>query len=73
MWRYAVMLCAMVCLSGCQSTHQELLAKGYPPAIADGFDAIVGERERGSLDLLLSLPITRLELLLGKYLGLLRH
>ena len=35
-----------------------------------GFDAIVGERERGSLGLLLSLPITRLELLLGKYLGL---
>ncbi len=35
-----------------------------------GFDAIVGERERGSLDLLLSLPITRLELLLGKFFGL---
>ncbi len=35
-----------------------------------GYDAIVGERERGSLDLLLALPITRLELLLGKYLGL---
>ncbi|MBZ0086817.1 MAG: ABC transporter permease [Thermomonas sp.] len=35
-----------------------------------GFDAIVGERERGSLGLLLALPITRLELLLGKYLGL---
>jgi len=35
-----------------------------------GFDAIVGERERGSLDLLLSLPITRLELILGKFLGL---
>ena len=35
-----------------------------------GFDAVVGERERGSLDLLLALPITRLELLLGKYLGL---
>lgn len=35
-----------------------------------GFDAIVGERERGSLDLLLSMPITRFELLLGKYLGL---
>jgi len=32
-----------------------------------GYDAIVGERERGSLDLLLALPITRLELLLGKY------
>ena len=39
-------------------------------ALLLGFDAIVGERERGSLDLLLSLPITRFELLLGKYLGL---
>jgi len=39
-------------------------------ALILGFDAIVGERERGSLDLLLSLPLTRLELLLGKFLGL---
>jgi Cu-processing system permease protein len=39
-------------------------------ALLLGFDAIVGERERGSLDLLLALPITKLELLLGKYLGL---
>jgi Cu-processing system permease protein len=39
-------------------------------ALILGFDAVVGERERGSLDLLLSMPITRLELLLGKYLGL---
>ena len=39
-------------------------------ALLLGFDAIVGERERGSLDLLLAMPITRLELLLGKYLGL---
>lgn len=39
-------------------------------ALMLGFDAVVGERERGSLDLLLSMPITRLELLLGKYLGL---
>lgn len=39
-------------------------------ALVLGFDAIVGERERGSLDLLLSMPITRLELLLGKFLGL---
>jgi len=39
-------------------------------ALLLGFDAIVGERERGSLDLLLSLPITRSELLLGKYAGL---
>ncbi len=39
-------------------------------ALILGFDTIVGERERGSLDLLLSLPISRPELLLGKYLGL---
>ncbi|APR03426.1 ABC transporter permease [Thauera chlorobenzoica] len=39
-------------------------------ALLLGFDAIVGERERGSLELLLSMPITRGELLLGKYLGL---
>lgn len=39
-------------------------------ALLLGFDAIVGERERGSLDLLLAMPITRFELLIGKYLGL---
>lgn len=39
-------------------------------ALILGFDAIVGERERGSLDLLLSMPLTRVELLLGKFLGL---
>jgi Cu-processing system permease protein len=39
-------------------------------ALILGFDAIVGERERGSMDLLLSMPITRLELLLGKFFGL---
>lgn len=39
-------------------------------ALVLGFDAIVGERERGSLDLLLSMPITRSELLLGKFFGL---
>ncbi|MCL6713827.1 ABC transporter permease [Pseudomonas sp. R2.Fl] len=39
-------------------------------ALLLGFDAIVGERERGTLDLMLSMPLTRAELLLGKYLGL---
>jgi Cu-processing system permease protein len=39
-------------------------------ALILGYDAIVGERERGSLDLLLSMPITRMELLLGKFSGL---
>ncbi len=39
-------------------------------ALLLGFDAIVGERERGTLDLLLSMPVTRPEIMLGKYLGL---
>jgi Cu-processing system permease protein len=39
-------------------------------ALILGYDAIVGEKERGSLDLLLSMPITRFEILLGKFLGL---
>ncbi len=39
-------------------------------ALILGYDAIVGERERGSLELMLSMPITRFEVLLGKYLGL---
>ncbi|WP_317205272.1 ABC transporter permease [Janthinobacterium sp.] len=39
-------------------------------AVILGYDAVVGEQERGSLELLLSMPITRFEILLGKYLGL---
>lgn len=39
-------------------------------ALIMGYDTIVGEKERGSLELLLSMPITRFEILLGKYLGL---
>lgn len=39
-------------------------------ALILGYDAIVGEKERDSLELLLSMPITRFEILLGKYLGL---
>jgi Cu-processing system permease protein len=39
-------------------------------ALILGYDAIVGERERGSMELLLSMPITRFEILLGKYIGL---
>lgn len=39
-------------------------------ALILGYDAIVGERERGSLELLVSMPITRFEILLGKYAGL---
>ncbi|WP_374662529.1 ABC transporter permease [Inhella sp.] len=39
-------------------------------ALLLGFDAIVGERERGSLELLLAHPLTAFELLAGKFLGL---
>ncbi len=39
-------------------------------ALILGYDTIVGERERGALELLLTMPISRLEVLLGKYLGL---
>lgn len=39
-------------------------------ALILGFDALVGERERGTLNLLLSYPLTRTELLVGKYVGL---
>lgn len=38
-------------------------------ALVLGHDAIVGERERNTLGLLLSLPISRLELVLAKFLG----
>ncbi|MGG1943761.1 ABC transporter permease subunit [Trinickia sp. NRRL B-1857] len=39
-------------------------------ALILGFDALVGERERGTLNLMLSYPISRIQLVLGKYLGL---
>lgn len=39
-------------------------------ALILGYDAVVGERERGSLDLLVSMPLTRFEILLGKFAGL---
>ncbi|WPN46530.1 MULTISPECIES: hypothetical protein [unclassified Pseudomonas] len=37
MWRCAGLLTVLL-ITGCQSTHDDLLAKGYPPAFADGFD-----------------------------------
>ena len=39
-------------------------------ALMLGYAAIIGEIERGSMSALLSLPSTRLEVLLGKFLGL---
>jgi len=34
--RWVVLWCVVV-IAGCQSTHDQLLAEGYPPAFADGF------------------------------------
>ena len=38
MWRGAAVISVLLVVSGCQSTHDDLIAKGYPPAFADGFD-----------------------------------
>ncbi len=35
-----------------------------------GYGAVVGEKEQGSIQLLLSMPVTRVEAILGKFLGL---
>ncbi|MBD8496308.1 hypothetical protein IFR09_17750 [Pseudomonas syringae] len=35
--RRIALLGLIVVLAGCQSTHEQLLAEGYPPAFADGF------------------------------------
>ena len=40
-------------------------------AIIVGFDAICGEKSKGTLKVVLSFPLSRLKLFLGKYLGLL--
>ena len=39
-------------------------------ALMLGYSAIIGEIEKGSMSSLLSLPVTRLEILLGKFIGL---
>jgi Cu-processing system permease protein len=38
-------------------------------ALALGYDAIVGERERNTLGLLLSMPVGRTEVIVGKFVG----
>jgi Cu-processing system permease protein len=39
-------------------------------ALLLGYDAIVGEKEKSTLGLLLALPVTRAEVLIGKFVGL---
>ncbi|KJK05958.1 MULTISPECIES: hypothetical protein [Pseudomonas] len=38
MRRYWVAVWIIVLLTGCQSTHEQLINQGYPPAYADGFE-----------------------------------
>ena len=38
MWRSAGLVGVLLLITGCQTTHDELISKGYPPAFADGFD-----------------------------------
>ena len=37
MWRTGLLVALWIALAGCQTTHEQLLAQGYPPAFADGF------------------------------------
>ncbi|MCF7532185.1 hypothetical protein [Pseudomonas petrae] len=48
--RWAVLWCVVV-VAGCQSTHDQLLAEGYPPAFADGFQDGCGSG-RQSIDVI---------------------
>ncbi|MFJ2281330.1 hypothetical protein ACIOUG_09325 [Pseudomonas sp. NPDC087803] len=51
MWRCAGLLGVLLFLGGCQTTHEDLIAKGYPPAFADGFDdgCVSGRQAAGSI------------------------
>jgi hypothetical protein len=44
MWRCCAVMGLLLLLTGCESTHEHLLAEGYPPAFADGFD----EKDQGA-------------------------
>lgn len=37
MWRGCCALLLLALMAGCQSTHEQLIQQGYPPAFADGF------------------------------------
>lgn len=51
MWRCVGLLGVVLALGGCQTTHEDLIAKGYPPAFADGFDdgCVSGRQAAGSI------------------------
>ena len=37
MGRSCWLMALLIALAGCQTTHEQMLAQGYPPAFADGF------------------------------------
>lgn len=37
MLRCGLGLCVALLLAGCESTHEQMVGRGYPPAYADGF------------------------------------
>ena len=51
MWRWVGALSVVLLITGCQSTHEDLIAKGYPPAFADGFDdgCVSGRQAAGAM------------------------
>ncbi|MFF7109852.1 hypothetical protein [Pseudomonas sichuanensis] len=38
MSRYWLGLCVLLLLAGCETTHEQMVNQGYPPAYADGFE-----------------------------------
>ena len=51
MKRYGWAAVLLLLISGCESTHEHLLAQGYPPAFADGFDdgCVSGRQAAGAI------------------------
>jgi hypothetical protein len=49
MWRCVGVAGLLMLIAGCQTTHEDLIAKGYPPAFTDGFDDGCSRRIRTPL------------------------
>ncbi|MCK9800021.1 hypothetical protein BK634_23040 [Pseudomonas chlororaphis] len=51
MWRFGWLVVLFLVIGGCESTHEHLLAQGYPPAFADGFDdgCVSGRQAAGAI------------------------
>ncbi|WP_454254729.1 hypothetical protein [Pseudomonas sp. Marseille-Q8238] len=51
-WVSLIFVLASAGLAACQTTHERMLAEGYPPAFADGFEAgcSSGRQAAGALE-----------------------